>query len=72
MYILTPNQCTEVEDPCGRIREKLEEAEEEDNPIGRSTVSAWTSEISQTLSSVNNQSVDQEKDKDCTIKKIKE
>jgi hypothetical protein len=33
MQILADNQWIEVMDPCGWIREKLEEAEEEDNPI---------------------------------------
>jgi hypothetical protein len=28
MQILTPNHWTEVRDPCGGIRERLEEAEE--------------------------------------------
>jgi hypothetical protein len=39
MQILTPNQWTEARDPCGRIREKLKEAEDEGNPIGRAAVS---------------------------------
>jgi len=39
MHIFTLNQWTEATDPCGWIREKLEEAEEEDNPIGRTAVS---------------------------------
>jgi hypothetical protein len=42
--MLIPKQWTEVGDPCGWIREKLEEAEE-GNPIGRPAVStnlcAW-------------------------------
>jgi hypothetical protein len=38
-YILTPNYWTEVRDPCGSIREKIEEAEGESNPIGRPAVS---------------------------------
>jgi hypothetical protein len=32
MQILKPNQCTEARDPCDWIREKLEEAEEDDDP----------------------------------------
>jgi hypothetical protein len=39
MQIHIPKQRTEARDPCGRIREKLEEAEEEGNPIGRPAVS---------------------------------
>jgi hypothetical protein len=39
MQILTANQWTEARDPCDRIRGKLEEAEEEDDPIGRAAVS---------------------------------
>jgi hypothetical protein len=39
MQILTHNQWTEAADPCDWIREKLEEAEEEGNPIGRPAVS---------------------------------
>jgi hypothetical protein len=39
MQILTPNQWIEAGDSCGRIREKLEEAEEEGDPIGRPAVS---------------------------------
>jgi hypothetical protein len=35
MQILTPNHWTEVGNPCGSIRERLEEAEEESNCIGR-------------------------------------
>jgi hypothetical protein len=34
MQIFTPNQWTEAADPCGLIREKLEKAEEEGNPLG--------------------------------------
>ena len=37
--LLTPNQWSEVEDPCGWIKERLEEAEEEDDPIRRPTLS---------------------------------
>jgi hypothetical protein len=39
MKILTPNQLTEVRDPCGWTRERLEEAEEEGNSIGIPAVS---------------------------------
>jgi hypothetical protein len=39
MQIFTPNQWTEAGDPCGLIRESLEEAEEEGKPIGRPAVS---------------------------------
>jgi hypothetical protein len=35
MQILTPNQWTEAADPCGWIREKLEKAEEDPDPMGR-------------------------------------
>jgi hypothetical protein len=34
MQIFIPNQWTEAADPYGGIREKLEEAEEEGNPVG--------------------------------------
>jgi hypothetical protein len=33
MQILVPNQWTETADPCGQIREKLEEADEEGDPV---------------------------------------
>jgi hypothetical protein len=39
MQIFLPNQLTKAGDPCGWIREKLEEAEEEGGLIGRPTVS---------------------------------
>jgi hypothetical protein len=39
MKIFTPNQWNEVGDPCGWIREKLEDAEEEGNPVGGPAVS---------------------------------
>jgi hypothetical protein len=39
MQILTPNQWTEAGDPWSRIRERLEEAEEAGDPIGRAAVS---------------------------------
>jgi hypothetical protein len=39
MQIFTPNQWTEVGDLCGRLREKLEEAEEKGDPIGKPAVS---------------------------------
>ena len=34
MQIFAPNQWTEAADLCGWIREKLEEAEEEGDPVG--------------------------------------
>jgi hypothetical protein len=34
MQIFAPNQWTEAADPCGWIREKLQETEEEGNPVG--------------------------------------
>ena len=39
MQILTPSQWTQARASCGRIREKLEEAEEEGDHIERSAVS---------------------------------
>jgi hypothetical protein len=39
MQIFTPNQWTEAADPCGWIREKLEEAEEKNDPVGGPAVS---------------------------------
>jgi hypothetical protein len=39
LLILMLNQWTEVGVPCGWIREKLEDAEEEGNLIGRPAVS---------------------------------
>ena len=39
MQIFVPNQWTKAADTCGRIREKLEEAEEKDNPVGWPAVS---------------------------------
>jgi hypothetical protein len=51
MQISTPNQSTEAADPCGWIREKLEETEEEGSPVGGPAVSInLYPEISQTLS----------------------
>jgi hypothetical protein len=39
-----------VKHPCGWIREKLEEAEEEGNPVGdQQSQLIWTSKISETL-----------------------
>ena len=38
MQIVIPNQWTEA-NPCGWIKERLEEAEEEGDPIGRPAVS---------------------------------
>ena len=50
MQIFAPNQWTEAADPCGWIREKLEEAEEEGDPVGGPAVSInLDPEISQTL-----------------------
>jgi hypothetical protein len=38
---------TEVRDPCGRIRERLKEVEEEGNSIGiPGSQQSWTPEIS--------------------------
>jgi hypothetical protein len=34
MQIFTPNQWTDAGDPCGWIKQKLEEAEEEGNAVG--------------------------------------
>jgi hypothetical protein len=49
MQIFIPNQWTEAPDPCGWIRKRLEEVEE-DNPVGGLAVSInLDSEISQTL-----------------------
>jgi hypothetical protein len=48
--ILTPNQWTEVGDLCGWIRERLDEAKEDGNRIGRPVVSTGNPEISQTIS----------------------
>jgi hypothetical protein len=39
MQIFAPNQRTEAADPCGRIRERLKEAEEKSNPEGGPAVS---------------------------------
>ena len=39
MQIFPPNQWTEAAEPCGRIREKLEEAEAEGDPVGGPAVS---------------------------------
>ena len=39
IYIFTPNQWTEAADSCGWIREKLEEAEMEGNPVDGPAVS---------------------------------
>jgi hypothetical protein len=39
MQIFLSNQWTEVADPCGWIREKQEEAEEETDPVGETAVS---------------------------------
>jgi hypothetical protein len=38
MQVFAPNQRTEAADLCGRIRERLEEAEEEGDPL-------WTSSL---------------------------
>jgi len=39
MQIFEPNQCNKAADTCGWIREKLEEAEEEGDPVGGPAVS---------------------------------
>ena len=39
MQVFAPNQCTEATDLSGSIRERQEEAEEEDNPVGELAVS---------------------------------
>ena len=39
MQILTANHWTEVRDPNGRVRGRIEGAEGDGNPIGRPTVS---------------------------------
>jgi hypothetical protein len=39
MQIFAPNQWTEGADPCGWIRERVEKAEEEGNPLGGPAVS---------------------------------
>jgi hypothetical protein len=39
MQIFIPNQWTAAADPCGWVREKLEEVEEEGDPIGGPAVS---------------------------------
>jgi len=49
MQIPAPNQWTEVGDPCGWIGEKLEEVEEDSEPMGRPAQLTWIPEISQTL-----------------------
>lgn len=36
---ITPNQWSAVKNTCGWIRERLEEAEKEEDPIGRPLVS---------------------------------
>ena len=38
MQIFIPNQWTEAGDPCGRIKEKIEELEKEGDLIGRPAV----------------------------------
>jgi hypothetical protein len=39
MQIFAPNQWTEVADPCGKIRERLKEAEYMGHPVGGLAVS---------------------------------
>jgi hypothetical protein len=39
MQKIIPHHWAEFGDPCGRIREKLEEAEEDGDTVGRSAVS---------------------------------
>jgi hypothetical protein len=41
MQILTANVCTEFGDPYGRIRGRIEGAEEDGYPRGRPTVSTY-------------------------------
>ena len=41
MQIFTLNQGTEAADPCGRIKGKLEEAEEEGDPVRGPAVSIY-------------------------------
>jgi hypothetical protein len=41
MQIFALNQWTEADDSCGCIRENLDEAEEEGNPIGRPAFSTY-------------------------------
>ena len=41
MQIPTANHWTEVRDPYGRVRGRIEEAEGDGNPIGRTTVSSY-------------------------------
>jgi hypothetical protein len=50
MQIFASNQWTEAADPCGLIRERLEEAEEEGDLVGGPTVSVnLDPKVSQTL-----------------------
>jgi hypothetical protein len=39
MQILAPNQWTEAANPCGWIRERLEEAQKKGDPVRRPAVS---------------------------------
>jgi hypothetical protein len=39
MLIFVPNLWTETADPCGWIRDKMEEVEEEGDPVGGPAVS---------------------------------
>jgi len=38
MQIFTANNCTEAGDPYGRVRERIEGAEGDSNPVGKPTV----------------------------------
>jgi len=46
MQILTANHLTETEDPDVRVRGRTEEDEREDNLIGRTVTTNWTTQIS--------------------------
>jgi hypothetical protein len=51
MQILTVNHWTEVTEPYGRVRERVEGAERDGNPLGRPPISTtWTPQSSQGLS----------------------
>ena len=55
--ILTANHWTEVRDLCGRLRGKTEGAEEDFNPIGRTTVSTNPDPAELPRGYVTNQSI---------------
>jgi hypothetical protein len=51
MHILIAKYWTEVRNPYGRVREKIEGAEGDRNPIGRTIASTnWTPQSTQRLS----------------------